>query len=77
MASCTYEIDLDMNCPRCGHDKAIVGVYYLGGTHVPQCAKCGLSDGRGDAQSMAASIMLNCFYEWKGAQKIQGVGDEK
>lgn len=66
MAHSTYDIEqLNKACPRCGCTTAIVAVYHLGSTHEPRCKGCGLKDGKGDHESLAKAIIINCFYEYE------------
>lgn len=71
MAHYTYEIDLDKECPRCKHKKAIVAVFHFGSTHKPSCANCGLNDSKGDCAALAKSIMANCFYNYEKDNSIK------
>ena len=55
MAHRVYELEIGLQCPRCGNTQARLAVYHFGSTYTAECAGCawGEVDGANEAQATA------------------------
>ena len=55
MAHKVYEVEIGLQCPRCGNTQARLAVYHFGNTYTAECAGCawGAVDGANEAQATA------------------------